>query len=65
MVLGGVDCTSLAPTIELSVLLLALMALLEVLVLVVVVPIKDWIGSDGHGCKYAEIATFLVKIKGR
>ena len=61
MVLGGVGRTSLAP----SVLLLALMALLEVLVLVVVVPIKDWIGSDGHGCKYAEIATFLVKIKGR
>ena len=48
-------------------LALALMALLEVLMLalVVVVPIKDWIGSDGHGCKYAEIATFLVQIKGR
>ena len=61
MVLGGVGRTSLAP----SVLLLALMALLEVLVLVVVVPIQDWIGSDGHGCKYAEIATFLVQIKGR
>ena len=44
MVLGGVGRTSLAP----SVLLLALMALLEVLALalVVVVPIKDW--SDGH-----------------
>ena len=37
MVLGGVGRTSLAP----SVLLLALMALLEVLVLVVVVPIKS------------------------